>query len=81
MISNIKSKTLSAIAKIVGLDNEQRLHHFLTQSPWYAKELRMRRLEIMLNFLARRSIILIIDETEDKKKGQKYRLCQGAIYR
>ena len=39
MISNIKRKTLPAIAKIVRLDNEQSLHHFLTQSPWYAKGL------------------------------------------
>lgn len=34
MISEIKRKSLPAIAKVVGLDNEQSLHHFLTESPW-----------------------------------------------
>ncbi len=42
----------------------------MTKSPWSAKELRRRRLEIILNFLQGRSIILIIDETGDKKKGK-----------
>ena len=70
MISDLKRKTLPAIAKVVGLDNEQSLHHFLTKSPWSAKELRTRRLEIILNVLQGRSIILIIDETGDKKKGK-----------
>ena len=70
IISNIKRKTLPAIAKVVGLDNEQSLHHFLTKSPWSAKELRKRRLENILKVLQERSIILIIDETGDKKKGK-----------
>lgn len=70
MISDIKRKTLPAIAKIVGLDNEQSLHHFLTESPWSAKDLRTKRLEVILNILQGRSIILIIDETGDKKKGK-----------
>ena len=70
MISDIKRKTLPAIARVVGLDNEQSLHHFLTKSPWSAEELRTRRLEIILNFLQGRSIVLIIDETGDKKKGK-----------
>ena len=33
MISEIKRKSLPAIAKAVGLDNHQNLHHFLTESP------------------------------------------------
>lgn len=70
MISELKRKTLPAIAKLVGLDNEQSLHHFLTRSPWDAKALRKRRLEIILKTLQGRSIILIIDETGDKKKGK-----------
>ena len=70
MISNLKRKSLPEIAKQVGLDNEQSLHHFLTKSPWDAQELRKRRLEIILNNLQGRSIILIIDETGDKKKGK-----------
>jgi len=34
MISDIKRKTLPAIARVVGLSNEQGLLHFLTESPW-----------------------------------------------
>jgi SRSO17 transposase len=71
LISNIKRKSLPEIAKAVGLKNEQGLLHFLTQSPWRAEELEKRRLEIILNILERREIIVIIDETGDKKKGKK----------
>ncbi len=46
MISDITKKSLPAIAKIVALDNEQSLHHFLTKSPWSAQELRTRRISI-----------------------------------
>ncbi|QIR39202.1 IS701 family transposase [Tolypothrix sp. PCC 7910] len=68
-ISDIKRKTLPAIAKIVGLDNHQGLHHLLTSSPWSVEKLRIKRLELILQVLKRRPIILIIDETGDKKKG------------
>jgi SRSO17 transposase len=34
MISEIKRKSLPAIAKAVGLDNQQNLHHFFSESPW-----------------------------------------------
>lgn len=70
-ISDIKRKTLPEIAKIVGLDNQQGLHHFLTSSPWEVEKLRIRRLELILQVLKGRPIILIIDETGDKKKGNK----------
>lgn len=70
MISDIKRKTLPAIAQLVGLNSEQSLHHFLTNSPWQTKELKKRRLEIILKILKGRSIILIIDETGDVKKGK-----------
>ena len=33
MISDIKRKSLPAIARVVGLENEQSLHHLLTESP------------------------------------------------
>ncbi len=69
MISDTKRKTLPAIAKIVGLDNHQPLHHFLTESPWDVKKLRKQRLELILHILQGRPVILIIDETGDKKKG------------
>ncbi len=67
-VSDIKRKTLPEIAKIVGLDNHQALHHFLTESPWDVQELRRQRLELILYILKGRPIILIIDETGDKKK-------------
>ncbi len=71
MISPIERKTLPEIAKIVGLDQEQSLHHFLSKSPWSAKEFRKQRLSLILQGLQGRKIILIIDETGDKKKGKK----------
>ena len=48
MISSIKRKTLPAMAKLVGLYNEQSLHHFLTKSPWQAQQLRNQRLSLSL---------------------------------
>jgi SRSO17 transposase len=49
MISEVKRKSLPAIAKAVGLDNQQNLHHFLSESPWQAQQLRMRRLDTFSN--------------------------------
>jgi SRSO17 transposase len=69
MLSEVKRKTLPVIAKVCGLDNEQSLHHMLTDAPWQAVELRARRLALILQVLAGRSISLIIDETGDRKKG------------
>ena len=71
IISDIKRKTLPGIAKVVGLENSQSLHHFVTPSPWLAKELRDRRLELILRALNGREILVIIDETGDRKKGRK----------
>lgn len=71
MISEIKRKSLPEIAKVVGLENQQSLHHFLTES------LKKRRLELILRVLNKRclrwatpTLILIIDETGDKKQGR-----------
>lgn len=69
MISDIKRKSLPAIAKVVGLSNEQGLLHFLTESPWKALNLRKARLELILSILQGQEISLIIDETGDRKKG------------
>jgi SRSO17 transposase len=68
-VSDIKRKTLPSIAKIVGLDNHQALHHFLTESPWDVQELRRQRLELILYILQGSPIVIIIAETGDKKKG------------
>jgi SRSO17 transposase len=70
MISEIKRKSLPAIAKAVGLDNHQNLHHFLTESPWTVQQLRRKRLELILKLLNGRAMILLIDETGDCKKGK-----------
>ncbi len=71
MISDIKRKSLPAIAKVVGLDNQQSLHHFLTESPWRAADLMTERIRIILKMLGQREIVLIIDDTGDRKKGKK----------
>lgn len=68
-ISELKRKTLPEIAKIVGLDNQQGLHHFLTKSHWDIERLRTLRLELILEVIQGRPINLIIDETGDRKKG------------
>ena len=65
MISEIKRKSLPAIAKAVGLDNHQNLHHFLTESPWTVQQLRQKRLGLILKVLDGRAMILLIDETGD----------------
>ncbi len=69
MLADIKRKTLPAIARVAGLEQEQSLHHFLTASPWQVKQLREQRLKLILQVLEEREIILIIDETGDRKKG------------
>jgi SRSO17 transposase len=49
LISDLKSKSLPAIAKALGLENAQGLHHFISQSPWQAKDLETRRLKSTAN--------------------------------
>lgn len=70
MISEISRKSLPAIARAVGLPNDQVLHHCLTESPWSVSRLRKRRLEIILQQLNGQAITLVIDETGDRKKGK-----------
>lgn len=70
MISDIKRKSLPAIARAVGLENHQSLHHFLSESPWVASHLSDKRLDIILKILDGRRLILLIDETGDCKKGK-----------
>lgn len=70
MISEVKRKSLPAIAKAVGLKNHQNLHHFLSESPWTVQQLQKKRLELILKVLNRRTMILLIDETGDCKKGK-----------
>lgn len=80
ILSDIKRKSLPAIASSLGLKNEQGLLHFMTDSPWELKELEKRRLNIILEVLEGREIIVIIDETGDPKKRENNRLCKKTIY-
>ena len=70
IISPIKRKSLPEIAKIVGIKSSQSLHHFLANSPWSVKELKSKRLTKTLAALRGQEIIVVIDETGDRKKGK-----------
>jgi SRSO17 transposase len=48
MLSSIPRQTQPAIAQLVGLANEQSLHHFLTQSPWQVEHLINPRLSLFI---------------------------------
>jgi SRSO17 transposase len=69
LIAEIPRKSLPAIAKTVGLPNDQSLHHFLAVSPWNVEAFRHRRLSILRRAIHERPFVLCIDETGDKKKG------------
>lgn len=71
MISDLKRKPLPAIAKAVGLVNEQGLHNLLTESPWSVSWLRQRHLNLILELTQKQPMILLIDETGDCKKGDR----------
>lgn len=71
LISDIKRKTFPEIAKVVGLENGQGFDYFIGQSGWTVEEVRRRRLKVILNQVNQQEIIVIIDETGDRKKGKK----------
>ena len=71
IIAPIKKKSWPEIAKIVGINSPQSLHHFLANSPWSVTELRKTRLQKTLQGLKGEKIIVIIDETGDRKKGNR----------
>ncbi|NJR70557.1 MAG: hypothetical protein HC771_19420 [Synechococcales cyanobacterium CRU_2_2] len=81
MIPEAKRKSLPAIAKVVGLPNAQSLQQSLVNSPWSMSQLRKRRLELILLQLESRKLVLVIDETGDRKKRPYDRLCKATIYR
>ena len=70
MLSEIPRKSLPAIAKAVGLKDGQGLHHFLRDSDWQAEQVRETRLWLTKLLIGEREIVLIIDETGDRKKGK-----------
>ena len=55
----------------LGINSYQSLHHFLANSPWSVRELKERRLTITLEALKGEKIIVVIDETGDRKKGRE----------
>jgi SRSO17 transposase len=69
LISDLKRKSLPALAKAVGLDNSQGLHRFVTDGDWDLAKLRQQRLTLTKQALAGRTFTLCIDETGDRKKG------------
>jgi SRSO17 transposase len=71
IISPIARKSLPEIAKVVGINSHQSLHHFLANSPWSAAKLEEKRLTGTLAALKGNKITVIIDETGDRKKGTK----------
>jgi SRSO17 transposase len=62
---------LPEIAKVVGINSAQSLHHFIAKSPGSVSSLRTRRLGTILTALKGNSITVVIDETGDRKKGKK----------
>jgi SRSO17 transposase len=70
ILSEIKRKSLPAIARAVGLEDSQQLHHFLRDSSWDVAAVRQIRLWMTQLFIGDREIVLCIDETGDKKKGK-----------
>ena len=70
IVSPIKRKSLPEISKIVGVSS-QSLHHFITQSPWSRSKLEKRRLKYILKVLKNQEIVVVIDETGDRKKAMR----------
>ncbi len=70
MVSEIKRKTLPAIAKVGGDLDPQALHHFVANAPWSVEEVHRRRLTLLRKALGGRPFVLCIDETGDRKKGK-----------
>ncbi|MEP0914398.1 IS701 family transposase [Leptolyngbya sp. GB1-A1] len=68
MVAPLPRKSLPAIAKTVGLPNDQVLHHFLTHSPWQVGALRYQRLSLILEQIQGQSVVLVLDDTGDRKK-------------
>ena len=71
IISPIKRKSLPEIAKVVGINSAQSLHHFISNSPWSVTKLKEKRLNKIIRALNGNKITVVIDETGDRKKGKK----------
>lgn len=70
LISELPRKSLPAIARAVGEAGSQGFHHLLAEGDWSVEVLRAQRLALTRSALAGRSMVVCIDETGDRKKGQ-----------
>lgn len=70
IVSEVTRKTLPKIAKLNGLKDGQKLHHFLRDSAWEVEQVRAIRLHLIQQQIGKRPISLCIDETGDVKKGE-----------
>src|SRR5260370_11979735 len=61
MLSDIKRKTLPALAKVAGDLDPQALHHFVAKAPWSVEQLRTRRLTLLRQARAGRSFVCCLD--------------------
>jgi SRSO17 transposase len=71
IITTLSRKSLPEIGKVVGENSGQALHHFVAKSPWSVEKFRDRRLEKTMSAIKGKAIKVIIDETGDRKKGNK----------
>lgn len=65
------SPSLPEIAKVVGISSPQSLHHFIANSSWSVEKLKKKRLSLTKKALKGEKIIVVVDETGDRKKGKK----------
>jgi SRSO17 transposase len=70
LLAEIPLNTLPAIARAVGLEDEQSFHHCLAHSPWEMAARRATRLQFVRQVVRDRPIIRCIEETGEKQKGQ-----------
>lgn len=71
IIAPLPRKSLPEIAKVVGINSAQSLHHFIANSEWSVEKLRSLRLNKIKKALKGNAITVVIDETGDRKKGKK----------
>ena len=71
IISTVSRKSLPEISRVTGINSAQSLHHFIASSPWSVERMREKRLEKTLKALQGKAIKVIIDETGDRRKGNK----------
>lgn len=70
LLSGLPRKSLPALARFLGLDDAQGLHHMLTSERIATDELRRLRTGLIRAAIGHRPVTLLIDETGDRKKGK-----------